>query len=123
MSPTNNKPKPPQATQQPDATEAGRLLVTKPPHRRLRVFSLDPAVDAKLEHSLISRSVLKVAWEENLKPGPVGEYLEVIDVDPSSGCVYDPVNLTERNAARPGRLVAVDWQPAVPPADGLRGRR
>jgi hypothetical protein len=64
----------------------------RPSHRRLKVFSLDPAVDVQLEHSLISRSVLPVPWEP-LTPGPVGEYLEVVDVDPSSGCIYDPVDL------------------------------
>ncbi len=38
-------------------------------------------------------------WEANrrsenlLMPGPVGEYLEVVDVDPPSACVYDPVDL------------------------------
>jgi hypothetical protein len=58
------------------------------------VFSLDPAIDVQLQHSLISRSVLPVPWEP-LSPGPVGEYLEVVDVDPSSGCVYDPVDLNE----------------------------
>jgi hypothetical protein len=99
MSPRNEKPpQPPDAAPQPpDAAEAGRLLSAQPPHRRLRVFSLDPAFDARLEHSLISRSVLRVPWEEDLEPGPIGEYLEVVDVDPSSGCVYDPVDLTERN--------------------------
>jgi hypothetical protein len=105
MSPTDKKP--PRgsldsAPQPPDAAEAGRVLAAKPPHRRLRVFSLDPAVDSKLEHSLISRSVLKVPWEEKLEPGPIGEYLEVVDVDPSSSCVYDPVDLTR------GDLLAQD---------------
>src|SRR5688572_12454785 len=66
--------------------------IVKPAHRRLNVFSLDPAADAKLEHALISRSVLPVRWEP-LEAGPVGEYLEVVDVDPPSGCVYDPVDL------------------------------
>jgi hypothetical protein len=65
-----------------------------PAHRRLKVFSLDPRVDVQLEHSLISRSVLPVPWEP-LTPGPVGEYLEVVDVDPSSSCVYDPVDLND----------------------------
>ena len=89
---------PPASKQQPpDSAEAGRLFTASPPHRRLKVFSLDPAVDTKLEHSLISRSVLQVAWEDELRPGPVGEYLEVVDVDPSSGCVYDPVDLTKPN--------------------------
>jgi len=68
--------------------------VPSPAHRRLQVFSLDPAADVRLEDSLISRSVLPVRWEP-LEHGPVGEYVEVIDVDPSSGCVYDPVDLNE----------------------------
>jgi hypothetical protein len=80
----------------PDEPESGRLLAASPPHRRLKVFSLDPAVDARLEHALISRSVLAVGWEPVL-PGPVGEYLEVVDIDPSSGCVYDPVDLNQPN--------------------------
>lgn len=74
------------------APAARTLPAPTPAHRRLKVFSLDPAVDVQLEHSLISRSVLPVTWEP-LTPGPVGEYLEVVDVDPSSGCVYDPVDL------------------------------
>ena len=32
-------------------------------------------------------------WEENLAAGPIGEYLEVIDVDPASDAVYLPVDL------------------------------
>ncbi len=63
-----------------------------PPCRRLKVFSLDPSADVQLENSLISRSVVQVPWEE-LGPGPVGEYIEVVDVDPSTGCAYDPVDL------------------------------
>src|SRR5262249_31569542 len=33
-------------------------------------------------------------WED-LKPGPVGEYLEVIDFDPASDCYYEPINLDD----------------------------
>ena len=64
-----------------------------PPYRRLQIFSLDPAVDIELDKALISRSVIQVPWE-NLSPGPVGEYLEVIDVDPASNCIYDPIDLS-----------------------------
>jgi hypothetical protein len=80
----------------PEELESGRLVRPSPPQRRLKVFSLDPAVDAKLQHALISRSVLSVPWEP-VTPGPVGEYLEVVDVDPSSGCVYDPVDLNRQD--------------------------
>ena len=30
-----------------------------------------------------------------MQPGPVGEYLEVIDVDPASGVIYPPVDLDD----------------------------
>ena len=66
-----------------------------PPFRRLKVFSLDPAADVQLDSALISRSVLQIPWEAELGPGPSGEYLEVVDVDPSSACVYDPVDLND----------------------------
>lgn len=29
--------------------------------------------------------------------GPVGEYLEVVDRDPASGCCYTPVDLNDPN--------------------------
>ncbi|MEN6425829.1 MAG: hypothetical protein ABFE13_10730 [Phycisphaerales bacterium] len=31
----------------------------------------------------------------DLQPGPVGEYLEIIDYDPASRCYYDPVDLND----------------------------
>jgi len=56
------------------------------------VFSLDPAADSELRMALISRSVISVPWEP-LRPGPIGDYLEVIDLDPASHCVYEPIDL------------------------------
>lgn len=31
----------------------------------------------------------------DLEPGPIGEYIEVIDIDPSSDCMYAPVDLND----------------------------
>jgi hypothetical protein len=42
-----------------------------------------------------------------LQPGPVGEYLEVVDVDPASNRLYDPVNLNE-----PKLLAQDGWPPS-----------
>ena len=53
---------------------------------------LDPSLSTALKTAPISRIVFKVPWEP-LAPGPVGEYLEVVDVDPGSGCTYQPVDL------------------------------
>jgi hypothetical protein len=63
-----------------------------PTERRLRGYSFDPSLSAKLETAFINERVYTVPWEE-LSPGPVGEYVEVIDVDPASGSYYDPVDL------------------------------
>jgi hypothetical protein len=68
----------------------------QPVSRRLRVFAFDPSLSAVLETSAIHQIVLEVPWEE-LEPGPVGEYVEVVDWDPASGCCYEPVDLDSRH--------------------------
>jgi len=69
-----------------------------PDIRRLQVFTLDPSAENELELASVSRSILPIEWEDSLIPGPIGEYLEVIDYDPSTGCFYTPVNLNDHLA-------------------------
>jgi len=70
-----------------------RKVRTAPnPVRRLRVYALDPSVGKQMASLDVNETTLPVRWEE-LQPGPVGEYLEVIDVDPASNRVYEPVDL------------------------------
>lgn len=64
-----------------------------PPARRLWVFARDPLMSTEIKFYDINEVELEVRWEPFLKPGPVGEYLEVIDVDPPSGMVYEPIDL------------------------------
>ena len=45
------------------------------------------------KRSSINEGTLSVRWEKDLEPGPVGEYIEVIDVDPASRCYYAPIDL------------------------------
>ena len=99
-----------------------RPSVGQPGQRRLRVFAFDPGVRAQLDTLSISELTLNVPWEDDLKPGPVGEYLEVVDYDPASGCLLRPGRPERPVPAGPGRPRPVRGQPAVPPADGLRGR-
>jgi hypothetical protein len=70
------------------------FLPPDPPCRSLRAFSIDPALSTQLETAPISEMTFRVPWER-VAPGPVGEYLEVIDVDPASGCFYAPINLDD----------------------------
>lgn len=76
-----------------------------PPIRKLRGYSFDPSLSAKLETAFINERIFTVPWEE-LDPGPVGDYVEVVDVDPASGCFYEPVDLNDPH------LLAQDGLPA-----------
>jgi hypothetical protein len=66
-----------------------------PPFRKLRVYAFDPSLDWQIDTAVINQMTLQVPWEE-LRPGPVGEYLEVVDVDPPSRLCYAPVDLNDR---------------------------
>ena len=69
----------------------------RPPVRKLRVYAFDPQASTRIDTAGINVATIELAWEteqeEPLRPGPVNEYLEVIDVDPMSGQFYDPVDL------------------------------
>ena len=69
---------------------------TSPQYRRLRVYAFDPSLETRVETAVLNRLTLKVPWEQ-LRPGPVGEYVEVVDFDPASGCFYEPVDLEQPN--------------------------
>ena len=90
----------PAATSQPAAVhDAGAQLhrpfaPPTPPYRKLRTYAFDPSLSTRLDAAEISEIELKVPWE-TLQPGPVGEYLEVIDVDPASRLLYEPVKLDD----------------------------
>lgn len=68
-----------------------------PPVRRIRVYAFDPQASTRPDSAGINVATIKLpweqSWEEELSPGPVNDYLEVIDVDPVSGQFYEPVDL------------------------------
>jgi hypothetical protein len=66
--------------------------IPPPPIRRLRGYAFDPGLSLRLDTALVNQTVFRVEWEQ-LRPGPVGEYIEVLDFDPASGCWYEPVDL------------------------------
>ena len=72
--------------------------VMPPPYRRLRGYAFDPSLSIRLDTAQMNDIVFKVMWEDrdDISKGPVGEYLEVVDFDPASGCFYEPVDLETR---------------------------
>ncbi len=69
--------------------------IPSPIYRKLRGYAFDPALSMQIETSAINSAIFKVRWEK-LSPGPTGEYIEVIDIDPASGLFYDPVDLDDK---------------------------
>jgi hypothetical protein len=68
----------------------------QPTRRRLLGYAFDPQLSTELESAAINEIVYEVPWEPKLEPGPRGDYLDVIDYDPASGCFYPPVDLNDR---------------------------
>lgn len=72
----------------------GTFVPPTPPYRSLQGYAIDPSLGTKMETEMVSQVTFHVPWEK-LRPGPSGEYLEVVDADPASGCFYEPVDLDE----------------------------
>ena len=89
--------------------------VSPPPYRRLRVFSFDPLFATELDALGVEQITLDLPWDfadgDHLRPGPVGEYLEVVDVDPSTGCYYPPVDLNHPHVLAQDGLAPSEGDP------------
>ncbi|ULQ55466.1 hypothetical protein KJS94_12515 [Flavihumibacter rivuli] len=82
--------------------------MSKPSFRMLRGYSLDPGFSIQLNTAQINEITYAIRWEE-IGKGPVGEYFEVIDIDPASNCWYEPVDLDS---------IEVLAQNGLPPSEG-----
>ncbi|MBC7921182.1 MAG: hypothetical protein H7Z75_08815 [Ferruginibacter sp.] len=76
-----------------DAMELVQDESLRPRIRRLTGYAYDPSLSTSLDGASINLATFKIRWEADLQPGPIGEYLEVIDVDPASQAFYLPVDL------------------------------
>ncbi len=96
--------------------EPDNQAIPRPVYRKLRGYAFDPSLSVKLDTAVINEITYKVVWKNEfegddgeLRPGPVGKYIEVVDYDPASGCFYDPVNLNDKY------ILA---QEGLPPSEG-----
>lgn len=84
------------------------MRTKKPPFRKLRGYAFDPSLSLKIDTALINDITYTIPWEDPresaeesddkkvyLQPGPMGEYIEVIDYDPTVEKFYSPVDLNE----------------------------
>jgi hypothetical protein len=88
----------------------------RPAFRWLRGYALDPAVSLSFGSYRFNELTYQVRWEQletrtraaGAPSVPTGEYLEIIDLDPASGLVYEPVDLND-----PAVLVQDGLEPNV----------
>lgn len=73
---------------------SSQIANKKPPFRKLRGYAFDPSLSLKIDTVAINDLVYKIPWEE-LDPGPAGEYVEVIDYDPTVNKFYRAVDLDD----------------------------
>jgi hypothetical protein len=86
-------------------------LIAEPVQRKLRIFALDPTLAAQYGMAGIGEFTIAIPWDRDLRPGPVDEYLEVVDADPASGCFYEPVDLNDRRILAQNGLAPSETNP------------
>jgi hypothetical protein len=82
-----------------------------PVYRYLRGYCLDPGFSTRLDTARVNEVVYRIPFEANLQPGPIGEYLEVLDFDPASDCWYEPVDLNAAEVASQHGLAPSEGNP------------
>ncbi len=68
------------------------MKITQPPFRKLRGYAFDPLLSNQSATADINLVIYRVDWEL-LQPGPIGEYIEVVDYDPTIKKFYEPADL------------------------------
>ena len=77
------------------STTRREMSVPAPPNRRLRAFAFDPILSTRIETYEINEVTIRLPWEAEPAPGPVDDYVEVVDYDPASRAFYPPVDLND----------------------------
>jgi hypothetical protein len=72
---------------------------------------MDPLYSTKFETWAVNEATLSIPWESRLEPGPIGEYIEVVDYDPASKCFYQPVDLNVQGLLAQDGLSPSDGNP------------
>jgi hypothetical protein len=86
-------------------------LIAIPTSRKLRIFAFDPSVSGSFNTAGIGEIIISIPWEADLQPGPVGEYIEVVDADPASSAFYRPVDLNDQRILAQNGLAPSEANP------------
>ncbi|HEV2761738.1 MAG TPA: hypothetical protein VGV38_01995 [Pyrinomonadaceae bacterium] len=86
--------------------KANKFSDETPSYRPLKVYAFDPTHGRNLGNYM----TVNVRYED-VRPGPVGEYIEVVDYDASNDCFYEPVNLNDASVMLRGGLEPSESDP------------
>jgi hypothetical protein len=92
-------------------------VLSNMPPRKLRIFAFDPSLGRRHETVGINAIVVSIPWEmDPCDPrapfrGPVGEYLEVVDYDPTLELFYAPIDLHDPKLLADNGLRPAEWNP------------
>ncbi|CAN7746428.1 hypothetical protein LJR220_002209 [Bradyrhizobium sp. LjRoot220] len=84
--------------------------MARPAFRNLRGYSLDPGFSTRLDTASFNEVTYRIPFED-LEPGPIGEYVEIVDFDPASKCWYEPVDLNRVEVASQAGLAPSEGNP------------
>ncbi|MBB3695196.1 hypothetical protein [Sphingomonas sp. BK580] len=100
-------------TDQPRPAAHRSAPLPQPTGRRLRVYAFDPSAAIERGSATFSQAIITLAWndptEDPLQPGPINDYLEVVDIDPVSQQFYEPIDLNHPDVLA---------QDGLPPSEG-----
>jgi len=76
------------------------MAIPEPRTRALKVYALDPSAGQYVGNVM----TVRIRWERNLRPGPIGPRFAVIDYDAANRCYYPPVDLDDPRLLAEGGL-------------------
>src|SRR5215470_7846513 len=76
------------------------MELEQPLERTLKVYALDPSAGNYIGNVMS----IKVKWEQDLKPGPIGRTIAVIDYDGANKIYYPPIDLNDSRILARGGL-------------------
>src|SRR5687768_13628870 len=68
--------------------------MTRPSFRKLKGYAFDPSFASTIDRRQTNEVIYRIRWEDT-KPGPCGEYIDVIDYDPTTQCFYEALDLND----------------------------
>jgi len=67
------------------------MTIPEPRTRALKIYALDPSAGQYIGNVM----TVRIRWERDLRPGPIGRRFAVIDYDAANRCYYPPVDLDD----------------------------